>query len=54
MSEKTMWENLQAFGIKKALHYLDDDPDVNIPKLLNWVDFQRRHRTLRVYPLFRF
>ncbi|MGL6199087.1 MAG: radical SAM protein [Lachnospiraceae bacterium] len=38
MSEKTMWENMQAFGIKKALHYIDEDPDINIPKILNWVD----------------
>jgi len=46
MSEKTMWENLQAFGIKKALGYLDDDPDTNIPKLLDWVDRLDKNDTL--------
>jgi len=46
MSEKTMWENLQAFGIKKALGYLDDDPDTNIPKLLEWVDRLDKNDTL--------
>ena len=46
MSEKTMWENLQAFGIKKALGYLDDDPDTNIPKLLEWVDRLDKNGTL--------
>jgi len=46
MSEKTMWENLQAFGIKKALGYLDDDPDTNIPKLLEWDDRLDKNGTL--------
>jgi len=46
MSEKTMWENLQTFGIKKALGYLDDDPDTNIPKLLDWVDRLDKNDTL--------
>ncbi|MEA5065859.1 MAG: radical SAM protein [Eubacteriales bacterium] len=38
MSEKTVWENVQAFGIKQALHYMDSNPDANIPKLLDWFD----------------
>lgn len=46
MSEKTMWENMQAFGIKKALHYIDEDPDINIPKLLNWIDRLDRSNTM--------
>jgi len=46
MSEKTMWESLQAFGLKKALGYLEDDPDTNIPKLLDWVDRLDIHDTM--------
>ncbi len=38
MSEKTMVENVKAYAVKKALAYLDGDPDKNIPKLLEWVD----------------
>ena len=38
MSEKTMVENVKAFAVKKALDFLDGDPDKNIPKLLDWVD----------------
>lgn len=37
MSEKNMLENLQSYGLKKVLAYLDADPDNNIPKILNWV-----------------
>ena len=32
MGDKSIWENLEALGIKKALNYLDNDPDKNIPK----------------------
>jgi len=46
MSEKTMWENLQAFGLKKALGFLEDDPDTNIPRLLDWVDRLDVHDTM--------
>ncbi|MGB4439841.1 MAG: radical SAM protein [Sedimentibacter sp.] len=38
MSEKNMFENLQSFGMKKVLEYLDADPDNNIPKILDWVE----------------
>ncbi len=38
MSEKTIVENLQTFGLKKVLNYLDSDPDSNIPKILDWVE----------------
>ncbi|TJX14902.1 radical SAM protein [Tissierella creatinini] len=37
LSEKSMLENLQTYGLKKALAYLDADPDNNIPKMLDWV-----------------
>ena len=46
MSEKTMKETLQAFGIKKVLNYLECDPDTNIPKLLGWVDRLDRNNML--------
>lgn len=36
MSEKSFYENLQAIGIKKALDYVDKDPEVAIPKLISW------------------
>lgn len=29
---------LKAFGITKALNYLDRDPDANLPKLMEWLD----------------
>lgn len=38
MSEKTIVENLQTFGLKKVINYLDSDPDVNLPKILDWVE----------------
>ena len=38
MSEKNMKENLQAFAVKKVLHYMDEDPDKSLPKLLDWAD----------------
>ncbi|WP_313344183.1 radical SAM protein [Sedimentibacter sp.] len=31
-------ENLQSYGLKKVLTYLDTDPDNNIPKILDWVE----------------
>lgn len=37
MSEKSMFESLQSYGLKKVLAYLDADPDNNIPKILDWV-----------------
>lgn len=37
MSEKSIFENLQSYGLKKTLAYLDADPDNNIPKILDWV-----------------
>ena len=38
MSNKTMKENVQAFAVKKILHYLDEDPDKSLPKLLDWAE----------------
>ena len=33
----TVNEKLEAFGLKKALGYLDSNPEENVPKVLNWV-----------------
>lgn len=38
MSEKNVKENIQSFAVKKALDYLDGDPNKNLPKLLDWAD----------------
>lgn len=38
MSEMSMVENLKVYGMKKVLDYLDEDPDNNIPKVLDWVE----------------
>ena len=29
---------LRAFGISKALDYLERDPDANLPNLMDWLD----------------
>ncbi len=38
MSEMSVIESLQSYGLKKVLAYLDADPDNNIPKILDWVE----------------
>lgn len=38
LSDRTMKERVQAFGISKALDMIKTDPDTNVPKLLDWVD----------------
>ncbi len=37
MSKKTILENLQTFGVKKVLTYLDSNPNKNIPRILDWL-----------------
>ena len=37
MSDKKIAESLKSLGLKRALNYLDSDPEKNIPKLLDWV-----------------
>jgi len=32
-------DRMWSFGINKALDYLEKDPDTNIPKLLDWIDW---------------
>lgn len=31
-------ENVEAFAVKKALEYLDKDPETNLPKLIDWFE----------------
>jgi MoaA/NifB/PqqE/SkfB family radical SAM enzyme len=38
MSERNMIENIQSFGMKKALAFLDSDPDKNLPRIIEWVE----------------
>ncbi len=38
MKRRTMTEATKAFGVKQALKYMDRSPDVNIPKILNWLE----------------
>ncbi|HCC01085.1 MAG TPA: radical SAM protein, partial [Ruminococcaceae bacterium] len=38
MADFGLKEQLEKFGIKKALGYLGKDPDQNIPKLLDMID----------------
>lgn len=38
MSHKSLKETLQAFGLKKVLSYLENDPDNNIPKIIEWIE----------------
>lgn len=45
MLEKTLREHVEEFGLKKALSYLDKDPDTNMVKLLNWADKFDRYNT---------
>ena len=35
---RTMKENIQAFAVKQILHYLDEDPDKSLPKLIDWAE----------------
>lgn len=38
MSDKNIQESLKSYAVKKALTYLEADPEKNLPKLLAWVD----------------
>lgn len=38
MNTKNITENLQSFGLKKVLAFLDSNPDNNIPKVMEWVE----------------
>lgn len=54
MSEKSWKESIQAFGMKKVLRMIDEDPDKTMPKLLAWVDrMDRENKTLGARNAFR-
>ncbi|WP_027399428.1 radical SAM protein [Anaerovorax odorimutans] len=38
MSKVKVKEKIEAFGLKKIIGYLDNNPEENIPKILNWVE----------------
>ena len=38
---------LRAFGISKALDYLERDPDANLPKLMDWLDKYTGERRIK-------
>ncbi|MBR4285570.1 MAG: radical SAM protein, partial [Methanocorpusculum sp.] len=46
MSDISMKQRLQAFGIRRILNYLDSNPDENIPKVLDWVEKFDKDKTL--------
>ncbi len=37
-AKKSVTESLETLGLKRAISYMDKDPEVNIPKVLNWID----------------
>ena len=38
MDEKSMIEAVQSFAAKQALKYMEQEPEKNLPKLLDWAD----------------
>lgn len=38
MSDFTLKEKLKSYGLQQVLEYLDRDPDINIPKVIDWVE----------------
>ena len=38
MNEKSLKESIQSFAVNKVLHYMYEDPDKSLPKLLSWAD----------------
>lgn len=38
MINNSIMEKFQIFASKKLLNYLDSDPEINIPKIVNWVE----------------
>lgn len=47
MIDKTFKEHIQEFGLKKAISYLEKDPDTNMIKLLNWADRFDKENTFK-------
>lgn len=38
MSDFTLKEKLKSYGLQQVLEYLDRDPDINIPKVIDWME----------------
>ena len=36
--KRTFKESMQAFAVKQALHYLDEDPEKDFPKIIRWAE----------------
>ncbi|MGL6292620.1 radical SAM protein [Eubacterium aggregans] len=54
MADKTVKETIKASAVNVALNYLDNDPEKNLPNLLDWVDrFNRGDIFLSFRKLFR-
>lgn len=47
MADKSLFEYVKSAGLKRALRYIESDPDKNFPKLLAWMDRFDRHDTLK-------
>lgn len=46
MSKRTFKERLERFGLRRALSFLESNPDRNIPKLLAWFDKYDKDNTV--------
>ena len=38
MTKKNVKENIETITLKSVLHFLDDDPDIALPKIMKWID----------------
>lgn len=47
MIDKSFKSYLQGFALKRAIAYLEKDPDTNMIKLLNWADKFDKHNTFQ-------
>lgn len=46
MSNLTLKEQLQAFGLKKMISYLDSNPEENIPKIINLINKMDKEKVI--------
>lgn len=40
-------QNVEVFAVKRALEYMDKDPETNIPKLMDWIEKFDKEGTLK-------
>ena len=38
MHDKSIREQLQSYGVRRVVGMINDDPDKNLPKVMDWVD----------------